>query len=196
MSCGAASRWRAPYQLARGRARRPPLRSVRSRRPVELPAPVARKRAGAFRRPGQQPAGARRGRARHRGADPHRGETPGAGVHCRRPGRLRRGRRRKPEGRAICRDARSGRCRVSRRHPGLGRRRAGDERRMLRRRDLAHRRARRDHRSLGNAARARCGRLRDRLPPLRAARRFESKPARRKRVVRGGVVCAARRRRP
>jgi hypothetical protein len=56
------------------------------------------------------------------------------------------GRRRKPEGGAIRRDARSRGRRIPRRHTRLHRRRAGDERRLLRQRDLGDRGARRDHR--------------------------------------------------
>ena len=56
---------------------------------------------------------------------------------------LRRSGRREPEGRALRRDARLRRSGVPRRHSGHRRRRAGDERRLLRRRDVALRRARR-----------------------------------------------------
>ena len=52
--------------------------------------------------------------------------------------------------------------------PGHGRRRARDERRLLRRRDLGLRRPRRHHRSRGAAARAQARRFRARLPPLRS----------------------------
>ncbi len=52
--------------------------------------------------------------------------------------RLRRGRRRQPEARALRRDARLRRSGVPCRHSRHRRRRAGDERRLLRRRDMAY----------------------------------------------------------
>ena len=65
--------------------------------------------------------------------------APGRRARGRRRPGLRRGGRREPEARALRRDARLRRRRIPGRHSRHRRRRAGDERRLLRRRDLAAR---------------------------------------------------------
>ncbi len=102
---------------------------------------------------------------------------------------LRRGGRGEPQGRALRGEARLRRSGIPGRHSGHGRRRARDERRLLRWRDVALRRPRRspDARRIVRGAASR--RVRDRIP-LGASRR---RRRRRRHLHRGVVRLSARR---
>ena len=113
---------------------------------------------------------------------------PGARARGRRRPDLRRGRRREPEARALRREARLRRGRVPGRHSRHGRRRAGDERRLLRRRDVALRRARRSADARRHASR--CARRPTTRSATASVRRADG-GARRRHLHRGVVRVSA-----
>jgi hypothetical protein len=131
-----------------------------------------------FRRPGQQPAGARRRPARHgdpparRPAQPRHATAPperlggqDSGNRVRRD--LCRVRGGQPEGGALRRQPRSGGRRIPGRHSRHGGRGAGHERRLLRPRHLGIRLPGADHRPPGPGQPARHPRISRWLPPRR-----------------------------
>ena len=135
-SCGATSRWAATSPGAP--AARPTASTCpRTSTTWRFSCGSCRRRSRFFRRPWVESAGARRRLARHRGPDA-RSLAPAG--ECARPD-LRRSRRRQPEGRALRGAARPRGRRVPRRRSRDRGRRARHERRLLRRRDLGHRRA-------------------------------------------------------
>ncbi len=146
-----------------------------------------------LRRAGLQPPGSRRRVPRHGHPDArHARQDP-----ARRRPRVRGGGRGEPEGGALRGHARARGRGVSRRHSRHDRRRARDERRLLRFRDLGVRRARRHHRSAGRGARAHGARVRDGLParcPARAGRsaRTSGSPAPGSAFRRGDGAAGAR----